>query len=167
MSNELSGVQCFTSVKTSLLVACPLTVLAPRQSGPLANKSALQAKGLRAMAARIISHTIHLHCSKFLLLENLGCEALKTQATAITNAMGRELLQSKSTLLRRRFRMQHNHFNQSRDTPDLLGVRAIPQSFTIIPIMNIRPMVSKFIYSAITGCFFFHTLGAGCFPRIR
>ena len=82
------------------------------------------------MATHIIAQAIHLHCSKFLLLENLGYTALKTQATAITNAMGRELLQSKSTLLRRRFRMQHNHFNQSRDTPDLLGVRAIPNNCT-------------------------------------
>ena len=82
------------------------------------------------MATHIIAQAIHLHCSKFLLLENLGYTALKTQATAITNAMGRELLQSKSTLLRRRFRMQHNHFNQSRDTSDLLGVRAIPNNCT-------------------------------------
>ena len=167
MSNELSGVQCFTSVKTSLLVACPLTVIAPRQSGPLANKSALQAKGLRAMAARIISHTIHLHCSKFLLLENLGCEALKTQATAITNAMGRELLQTNRTLRHQRFRMQHHHFNQSRDTPDLLGVRAIPNNCNFAHRAIHNHSTNEHQTHGLEVHSFFRHLGAGCFPRTR
>ena len=48
-----------------------VTAIAPSYADHWLTRALYKRKGLRAMATRIIAQAIHLHCSKFLLLENL------------------------------------------------------------------------------------------------